>query len=61
MKVGDLVKRKDSYCFTDRPPPKGILLSFNEVGDPIVWWFSLLQEQKSTATFRWSVEVLSEC
>lgn len=58
MKVGDLVKEQRGFHRTDRTPLKGIILSFDEDGDPNVWWLS---RQKSTWTFRWSVEVLSGC
>jgi len=56
VKVGDLVKEHGGLHLTERTLLKGIILSFDEVGDPIVWWFS---RQKGAATFRWSVEVLS--
>ena len=58
MKVGDLVKEQRVLHLAERTLLKGIILSFDEVGDPIVWWFS---QQKGTSTFRWSVEVLSGC
>lgn len=64
MKVGDLVRFSDGYTLENslaRYRTKGVIISFDEDDDPIVFWFDPSFFGQPEANFRRHIEMLSEC
>ena len=62
MKVGDLVRFCDGVDVAIAGyRTKGIILSFDEDGDPIVLWFDPSFFGQPEANFRNHIVMLSEC
>jgi len=64
VKVGDLVRFSDGYTLENslaRYRTKGVIISFDEDDDPIVFWFDPSFFGQPEANFRRHIEMLSEC
>ena len=64
MKVGDLVRFSDGYTLENnlaRYRTKGVIISFDEDHDPIVFWFDPSFFGQPEANFRKHIVVLSKC